>query len=511
MSAKNMTLWFERFNLLEEYVREFNKLPVATTEYRGFKIGQWLRNQRVSFKNGELTEEYSQVLFNAYPFWCSSSNDIREGNKNLLINSNWKVNVSEGHTPIDTVANGDRLYDYLANNIFDLECLLELVAEGKIKLNINEYYEYLSKVIPIIHPKYAMMARALSGEQYIAPLDSMKEFFYSLFISSAEDMQNKMNKMIEFLTKQQMKILKMRFALDTDAENIMSYHQIANILNLSVETVRMTEMRALRNLKHLKKLNVILKAGNDLDYLELDKRTKADLYRQGINSKEELIEKIRNNEITIESRESLKEFIRKENERKEKLLNIENILNEEISFLELSVRTYNCLRRSGYNLVRDVVKAYQVKGNFMEIRNMGAKSNAELENKLKELEITDVVIEDIQIEEEKPKTSTSSISLNKHYINSSKDTFNINTLDKRLQSDISTRQVISKLEDILNGKCTYNTIRCIEENCKYIQINDDAALSKLVSYAMSFVRDPKAITNTDLLFRLQITLQHVNV
>ena len=58
-------------------------------------------------------------------------------------------------------------------------------------------------------------------------------------------------------------------------------------------------------------------------------------------------------------------------------------LNKSIDELELSVRSYNCLKRAGINTVEDL--CLKTMDDLMKVRNMGRKSLDEILNKLESM------------------------------------------------------------------------------------------------------------------------------
>ncbi len=80
-----------------------------------------------------------------------------------------------------------------------------------------------------------------------------------------------------------------------------------------------------------------------------------------------LTEKINNVEIMVE----------KEEEAKDKILEMT------IEELDLSVRSYNCLKRAGINTVQELIQ--KTEEDMIKVRNLGRKSLEEVEQKLKEL------------------------------------------------------------------------------------------------------------------------------
>ena len=70
-------------------------------------------------------------------------------------------------------------------------------------------------------------------------------------------------------------------------------------------------------------------------------------------------------------------MVEKENDAQEKVLEMN------IDELELSVRSYNCLKRAGINTVEELTNKSQE--DMMKVRNLGRKSLEEVLAKLKEL------------------------------------------------------------------------------------------------------------------------------
>ena len=63
-----------------------------------------------------------------------------------------------------------------------------------------------------------------------------------------------------------------------------------------------------------------------------------------------------------------------------------------IDELELSVRSYNCLKRAGINTVAELCD--KSPDDMMKVRNLGRKSMEEVEQKLSELGLSLRMIED---------------------------------------------------------------------------------------------------------------------
>ena len=78
-----------------------------------------------------------------------------------------------------------------------------------------------------------------------------------------------------------------------------------------------------------------------------------------------------------ENAKSVDVMVEKEDDQKEKVLEMS------IDELELSVRSYNCLKRAGINTVEELT--YKTPDDMMKVRNLGRKSLDEVYAKLKEL------------------------------------------------------------------------------------------------------------------------------
>ena len=66
--------------------------------------------------------------------------------------------------------------------------------------------------------------------------------------------------------------------------------------------------------------------------------------------------------------------------------NSSQVLETTIEELDLSVRSYNCLKRASINTVADLVS--KTEDDMMKVRNLGRKSLEEVKKKLQELDLT---------------------------------------------------------------------------------------------------------------------------
>jgi DNA-directed RNA polymerase subunit alpha len=73
-------------------------------------------------------------------------------------------------------------------------------------------------------------------------------------------------------------------------------------------------------------------------------------------------------------------MVEKEEEKKDKVLEMT------IEELDLSVRSYNCLKRAGINTVEELIQ--RTEEDMMKVRNLGKKSLEEVQTKLAELNLS---------------------------------------------------------------------------------------------------------------------------
>ena len=87
--------------------------------------------------------------------------------------------------------------------------------------------------------------------------------------------------------------------------------------------------------------------------------------------------------LDVYKRQHLNELeimVEKEEDEKEKVLEMT------IEELDLSVRSYNCLKRAGINTVQELIQ--RTEEDMMKVRNLGKKSLEEVNNKLAALNLS---------------------------------------------------------------------------------------------------------------------------
>lgn len=169
------------------------------------------------------------------------------------------------------------------------------------------------------------------------------------------------------------------FALDTLTERekhcvILKYREnktleeIGKEYNVTRERIRQVIAKATRKLRHPSRANYIRKGYRVASGIVFDKAL----------------------EYWIPEIAKAKEYAeRKIAEYKELAENVgaempDDRLETDIADLELSVRSYNCLRRAGLNTIGDIVNLEDGQRRMMRVRNLGRKSLEEVYARLRE-------------------------------------------------------------------------------------------------------------------------------
>lgn len=191
----------------------------------------------------------------------------------------------------------------------------------------------------------------------------------------SEDEENGLNYCLRTLSEREQTVIGLRY------EKEMTLQQTGKELHVTQERIRQIQAKALRKLKNPIRTNYILygEQGNlrkkDLDERELRLESRE---KQLIEIEKRL--GFKHNEIN----EAEIEHVAYDEPRKSKIG--KNGLTYSDAFLDmnLSVRSFNCLARSGFLTVNDVIKAIR-DGSIIRIRNLGKKSIDEIIDRVMEV------------------------------------------------------------------------------------------------------------------------------
>lgn len=164
------------------------------------------------------------------------------------------------------------------------------------------------------------------------------------------------------LTDREKAVLQYRF------KNKMTLEQVAKEFEVTRERIRQIEAKALRKLRHPSRLA----------------KMKAYSYEDIIKNNEKIRELEEENKLL---NKAMRMYIRKDitREELEKLAVNVSIYDIRIEDLDLSVRSYNCLKRKGINNLGELSKLTYTE--LITVRNLGKKSVDEVIRKLKEYNI----------------------------------------------------------------------------------------------------------------------------
>lgn len=188
----------------------------------------------------------------------------------------------------------------------------------------------------------------------------------------SEDEANGLNYCLRTLSEREQTIIGLRY------EKEMTLQQTGKELNVTQERIRQIQAKALRKLKNPIRLNYILygEQGN-LRKKELDVR------ECQLNSREQQLIEIEN-KLGLKRVEPDKADVKQigyDETRKSKTGRNGLTYSDAFLDLELSARSFNCLARSGFLTVADVIKAIR-DGSIIKVRNLGRKSLEEIINRV---------------------------------------------------------------------------------------------------------------------------------
>lgn len=152
-------------------------------------------------------------------------------------------------------------------------------------------------------------------------------------------------------------------------ENKKTLEEIGKELGVSRERVRQIEFKAIRKLKSPRAINIIFlnDIQNEIDKKILEKEKLLLDISEEVDDLKELFETLLNlggYQIKLQKKET-------------------KVLDQPVEVLDLSIRAYNCLRRSRIDTIRELTNKTEL--DLMRVRNMGRKSLLEIKTKLEDL------------------------------------------------------------------------------------------------------------------------------
>ena len=385
--------WLSNLSLFKEYISVNNCFPTNTTIYKEFNLGSWIRNQMSLFNRGKMPDLWLQLLNDVNPYWNGTKEEKEKESRRLLLSSDWKSRVPVGHTPIDQIYDDEyRLYYCLSHGVYDYKSLRE---NSQVRSYVKyDTIECLSKVIRYIDPIYTRLFCLIRGID-VNDLESLRKEVQELCVRTSEEMITKIDAMISTLTEREQECIRLRFGLDGGKCYTLS--DCKEVFHVDRERIRQIEAKALRKLRHPGRQKVIYSTNTILDDIEMDRKTRARLYRLGIHTDDQLRE-LMVSDISTELREEIHYYFYP------KYVPIEDEIkiNRSIDDLDLSVRAYNAVRRyltnyrNNYDTtVGSLVNVMENPKEFYGIRNLGIKCAKEIFDKVNDFLGTDMQLPEI--------------------------------------------------------------------------------------------------------------------
>lgn len=211
--------------------------------------------------------------------------------------------------------------------------------ENKLEVPITEIYPY-------------NLAIKIFGYEW----DKSKELAQTLSIKGIETG-------LKTLTDREQLVLEYRY------KDRQTLEQVGKLLGLTRERIRQIEAKALRKLRHPTRL-ATMKAYSYEDM------TRGNEERNELREQNKLLEKA----IKLYTK---KEITKDQLEEMAKKVDVNNVSIDE---LDLSIRSYNCLKRRGVDTLGELLELTYAE--LSQVRNLGAKSREEVMRKLQGLNLT---------------------------------------------------------------------------------------------------------------------------
>ena len=171
-----------------------------------------------------------------------------------------------------------------------------------------------------------------------------------------------------------------RYCLMAYYKDVRDLEDIGKSLDVTRERIRQIIGKAIRKLKHPTNRDMLLQGKDKFELISINEKEEIIKEFKEKISYDLIVEWIGNHEIT------------------EELLNVcHSVINTynngpkgqgeaTIEDLDLSVRSYNCLKRWGIHTLKDLTS--MTRDDMMKVRNLGKRSLKEIESKLKEIGLT---------------------------------------------------------------------------------------------------------------------------
>ena len=171
-----------------------------------------------------------------------------------------------------------------------------------------------------------------------------------------------------------------RYCLMAYYKDVRNLEDIGKSLSVTRERVGQIIGKAVRKLNHSTNRDMLLQGKDKFELISLNEKEEIIKEFKEKIGYDLIVEWIGNHEITEELLNVCHSVINTYNNRPK------GQGETPIEDLDLSVRSYNCLKRWGINTLKDLTS--MTRDDMMKVRNLGKKSLKEIESKLKEIGLT---------------------------------------------------------------------------------------------------------------------------
>lgn len=209
-------------------------------------------------------------------------------------------------------------------------------------------------------------------ETLLVQLDITPESYGNYYNEIIPNFETNLEKAIENsnLTDREVYCLKAYY------KEVRNLESVSKSLNITRERVNQIIRKAIMKLKHSSK-ELLIQGKDKFELISLNEKEEIIKEFKEKISYDLIIEWISNHEITEELLDICHSIINTYHNRPKE--------QEEITIedLDLSVRSYNCLKRRNIHTLKDLTS--MTRDDMMKVRNLGRKSLKEVESKLKEI------------------------------------------------------------------------------------------------------------------------------
>lgn len=253
----------------------------------------------------------------------------------------------------------DRVFDdYEKAYEYTRFCQIEL---NKQRFNNRKTDKYVAEVLE--YPENLLVAIGIKPEDYA-------NFYTEIIPNFDENFRNILDKGLLLPREQQ--VIVDRY------QHYETLEQVGKSLGVTRERIRQIEYKALKKLQHAGGRNMLIQGREKFELINAEERARLLEEIKAAMTKDVVIEYAKNNLTHQELQDIFGVVYNREEEEKHN-----SILNEDIANLDLSVRSNNCLWRTGIKTIGDLVN--KTEEEMMKVRNLGKRSLREIEIKLKKI------------------------------------------------------------------------------------------------------------------------------